>query len=61
MGKKIIDKEQENYIRQLILDIAVVKGRAMELEMYRTGHLLDDALNHVGWELARKLGEEKLK
>ena len=57
MGK--ITKERENEIRELILQIAMVKGRAMELGMFRTGHLLDDALNHCGWELARKLGAGK--
>ena len=61
MGKVYINKKRESEIRDLILKIAVIKGRAMELEMYRTGHLLNDALNHSGWELARLLGEERTK
>ena len=61
MGKVYINKKQENDIRKLIVDLAVLKGRAAELEMWRTHHKLDDALNHAGWELARLLGEERYK
>ena len=54
---KKITKEQENDIRALILDLSVLKSRAMEIKMYRTGHLLDEALSHAGWELARLIDD----
>jgi len=61
MGKKLIDHKRELDIRSFILTLATVKGRAAELEMWRTHHMLDDVLSHAGWELARLLGEEKTK
>jgi len=47
--------------RQLILNLTALKGRAAELKLWRTVHLLDDALNHAGWELARMLEAERTK
>lgn len=54
-------KKWEQDIRGLIIDLSVIKNRAMELKMYTTYHLLDDALNRAGWELAEKLDEDKEK
>lgn len=46
--------------RQLILEMVVLKGRAMELNMLKTFYALDEATKVVGWELAEKLEENEI-
>jgi len=50
-------KEQE--IRDFIVDLVVLKGKALDLELYRTFHILDDVTKAVGWEFAELLEKEK--
>jgi hypothetical protein len=53
--------KNEQEIRDLIVQITLLKHKAINLKMMKTFYSLDDSMNAAGWELADKLTKEKSK
>lgn len=53
--------KNEQEIRDLIIQITLLKHKAINLKMLKTFYALDEAMNTAGWELANKLNKERDK
>lgn len=58
---KIPIKKLNKEAREHICQLSYLKMNFADLEMYKTFHKLDEALNQAGWELAEKLEEKRTK